>query len=70
MVIKNNRAGCEARNLSCCYDDGDDDDDFDSDYDRKRRRIDDTGYYCCDRLAIILGYDQVTCISACHNNNM
>ena len=59
VIIKNNRAGCEARNLSCCYDDGEDSDKLDSgDYDRKRRRIDDTGYYCCDRLAIILGYDQ------------
>ena len=65
---KNNRARCEARNLSCCYDNGDGEvDDFD--YDRKRRRIDDSRHYCCDRLMkIILGYDQVICIPACHNN--
>ena len=34
MIVNNNRAGCIARNLSCCFDDGIDDD-FD-DIDRKR----------------------------------
>ena len=52
------RAGCEAKNLSCCYDDGEDDDDdssFDDDYDRRRRRINDSGHYCCNHLVSILG---------------
>ena len=72
-MVVNIRAGCDARNLTCCYDDGDNDE-YDSDYDRKRRGINDAGYYCCDRLAYILGYGNASnmrntiSFSVCNNN--
>ena len=58
MNVKNYRAGCFTRNLSCCYDDGID---HNPNADQKHQQIDDTGYFCCDlsQVSLILGYDQV-----------
>ena len=54
------RAGCDAKNQTCCFDNGrdsdDDDDDFDDfddidDFKRKKRGHSNSGYYCgCVKL--------------------